>query len=160
MREIPLTKGQVAFVDDRDYARIVAVGKWSAARRRNTYYAVSEIAGLLVYMHRFILTLTPGDGVKSDHRDGNGTNNQRYNLRVTDTLHNSRNSAKRKHTSSIFKGVHLFTRTEKWQAYISPNGKRIHLGYFDNELDAAQAYDVAAREHFGEFARLNLEETK
>ncbi|MEY8188628.1 AP2 domain-containing protein [Peribacillus simplex] len=91
-----------------------------------------------------------------DHIDGDVLNNTRSNLRPCNKSTNSMNSSKQKReTSSKYKGVSLFKRTNKYSAYIKKNGKRRHLGYFLTEDEAAMAYNSAAKELFGEFARLN-----
>ncbi len=154
MKKIELTRGLFAFVDDCDYARVIAVGSWCAVKRRNTYYAVNGKRRLR-YMHRLILELSDGEP-GPDHEDGNGLNNQRFNLRAASVAQNGYNAAKcSKPTSSKFKGVHLFKRTGKYQAYIHVAGKRKHLGYFANEEDAARAYNAASEKHHKEFGRQN-----
>ena len=101
-------------------------------------------------MHRVILDAPAG--MMCDHIDMNGLNNQRGNLRFAT---HSQNSCNRKHPGGLspFKGV--FPRNEKWRAYIKTNQKMIHLGTFDTERDAAIAYNTAAIQYHGEFARLN-----
>jgi len=95
--------------------------------------------------------------VKVDHEDHNGLNCQRYNLRVATNAQNNMNQKKRSDgLSSKFKGVCWHKRYVKFQADIRLNGKSKFLGMFVSELDAALAYDAAAREHFGEFALCNF----
>ena len=165
MREIRLTQGQVAIVDDEDY-EFLSKFKWHAVKhsKDRTFYAVRnskpDAAGKrrLVYMHRFILGITIG--VEVDHEDRNGLDNRRSNLRVMEAHgENMRNSAKqaKRATSSRFKGVSWNHRKRKWAAYVTLNRKRKFLGYFLEEEEAARAYDVAAKSLFGEFARLNLQ---
>ena len=102
-------------------------------------------------MHIFIL------GFKGiDHIDGNGLNNQRNNLRKATHQENMMNRQSNKNSSSQFKGVHWYERTNKWQARITFNQKRISLGYFTSEIDAAKTYNKKALELFGEFAKLNF----
>lgn len=96
-----------------------------------------------------------------DHRDVNPYNCQRDNLRVCTVSQNNANKRKRKGTSSKYKGVcwvKIFNGKpyNKWNAYLYKNGKRYHLGFFDDEVLAAIAYDDAALIHHGEFARLNF----
>ena len=109
----------------------------------------------MVRMHRVIMGLGP-DGPKVDHKDGNGLNNQRENLRLASTIQNGQNRRPDKRGSSKYKGVCWKSRRSHWEASIQHNGKRIHLGCFQNELEAARAYDKTALEFFGEFARINL----
>lgn len=103
-------------------------------------------------MHRLILGVT-NPKIKIDHRDGNGLNNQRHNLREATQAQNLANSRPRS-GSSRFKGV-TFRSPDKWIAQISKDGKHTYLGIFRDEFDAATAYNFAAIEMFGEFARLN-----
>ena len=97
-------------------------------------------------------------GVVVDHKYGEGLDNRRANLRLATPAQNSHNRSKgRNKTSSRYKGVYLVKETKKWRASICHNNKRIHLGFFKNETDAAKAYDGAAKEYFKEFASLNFE---
>jgi hypothetical protein len=107
-------------------------------------------------MHRFILGATDRK-VKVDHKDRDGLNNQRYNLRPSTNGQNNMNSSKRSDgNSSKYKGVCWHKRYGKFQAGIKLNGRSKYLGMFTDELQAALAYDAAAREHFGEFALCNF----
>jgi hypothetical protein len=107
-------------------------------------------------MHRQIMQ--PPKGMLVDHADGNKANNCRLNLRICTRQENQRNTAKHGGTTSRFKGVSFDRRLRKWGAAIQAGGKRIWLGYFTDEAEAARAYDRAAVELFGEFARLNFPE--
>ena len=158
MKEIQLTQGKVALVDDEDYDKLMEY-KWCANKIGNTFYAVSRIKidgrWATLYMHKFII----GDHLSKtmvDHRDGNGLNNQRYNLRPASKSENAINSVKRKNCSSKYRGVYRDEERQKWQSYIKINGKRKHLGRFDIEEDAAIAHDVAAIKRDSEFRRLNF----
>lgn len=156
MRTIPLTQGQVAIVDDADFD-LVSRYKWCALRSRHTFYAVSG-GSPQFRMHRLILSARPDQLV--DHRDGDGLNNARTNLRVCTHQQNQRNQvrARRPVKSSVFTGVHWLKRRKKWQARISDGSRRRTIGYFDDEVAAARAYDVAARAGYGEFASCNFPE--
>jgi hypothetical protein len=103
-------------------------------------------------MHNVIL------GVKGvDHKDGDGLNNRRNNLRVATQAQNSKNRGKRRRcSSSPYIGVWWHKRIGKWQVGIGTNYTITHLGYFDDPIDAARAYDAAARLLHGEFARVNF----
>ncbi len=108
-------------------------------------------------MHRFILGLC--DGQRCDHKDNNGLNNQRSNLRIATAGQNQHNSGCRKYKgmrSSRFKGVHWAKNARKWLAQITANRKHYHLGLFENEEDAARAYDRKALELHGDFAKTNF----
>lgn len=154
---IELTQGKQACVDLADWPA-VCLWKWYAAKSRHVFYA--RAMTLAKEGERKILRLhTLLTGAKlTDHKDGDGLNNRRSNLRAATGQQNNCNCRKRAGTSSQFKGVSWGTRDEVWSARIRVNWKLLSLGYFTEELDAARAYDAAAKEHFGEFARLNFPE--
>ena len=155
MKEIPLTQGKVALVDDGDYERVMA-HKWHVLRHSRCQYALTDKLSASgrpssESMHRFVLGA--GAGVCVDHKDGNGLNNQRSNLRICTTAENSRNQHhKQGGTSSQYRGVYQRKDYAKWCARIGVAGKRIFLGDFDCESAAARAYNEAALRYFGEFA--------
>lgn len=162
MREISLrgkkASGRVAFVDDEDYDLVVAyswnVHEHKRKRVANASYAQTNIPGVKrrhIMMHQLIT-----GWLRTDHIDGNGLNNQRYNLRQADPAQNGANRHSEIGFSSVFKGVSWYRKNGRWVAKIGVNGKQLHLGYFTDETDAAVAYDLAAREHFGEYACLNF----
>lgn len=162
-KEIPLTKGMVALVDDEDYERLSRY-KWHIRMHRNTFYArrrqrLADGKKRDYFMHSFIIDAP--HGLVIDHRDGNGLNNCRENLRLATFAQNGQNSSKRRflrsQRPSRFKGVSWSLSNNKWAAKIrAGGGKPKHLGYFDSEYDAALFYDIAAAKHFGEYARFNL----
>lgn len=158
MKEIQLTQDKVALVDDCDFERLNRF-KWCAWSSGRTFYAVRNLyqAGQRVStirMHRLILN-TP-DNMETDHWDGNGLHNWRNNLRVCTGQQNQRNRKPRIGCSSNYKGVYWDKRSQKWSSRIFFDEKRKHLGYFISEFKAACAYDKAAKNYFGEFARLNF----
>jgi len=104
-------------------------------------------------MHHDVLKV--GSNTQLDHRNGNGLDNRRRNLRRATPQQNSRNQKKRTGCTSRYKGVRWFQRLLKWHAYICVDYRQIHLGYFIEEKDAAKAYDRAAKRYFKGFARLN-----
>lgn len=158
-RGIPLTKGKVAIVDEADYDFLVT-SHWRAMSGYGTYYALSWRDGREHLMHRLILNAE--SNLYVDHRDGNGLNNQRANLRAATNSQNLQNSKLRKDNTSGFKGVSAQTlrgkKTGRWSARIKFNGRLTSLGMFSDAVEAAIAYDNKARELFGEFARLNFPE--
>lgn len=107
-----------------------------------------------VFMHRLV-NETP-KGMHTDHINGDKLDNRKSNLRTCVHRENQRNRGKAVRTSSKYKGVYWHGRDQKWVSRIVNKGKKIHLGYFDNEVDAALAYNEAAKQMFGEFARLNV----
>ncbi len=158
MKEIELTQGYVALVDDEDYERVSA-HKWYAEVYRHNVYAARAVYTTnkrrkTVKMHRFILGVI-GSKVQVDHKDRNGLNNQRSNLRIT-IDQNQQNAGLRKDNTSGYKGVHWNKNRGRWQARIKFRSKHIGLGLFTDILDAARAYNKAALELFGEFALLNV----
>lgn len=165
MKTIPLTRGQVALVDDADFEWL-SQWKWCAyprKQRETKYDAVRKIRAndkpKAILMHRLILNAP--EGMEVDHIDGNPLDNQRHNLRLATDAQNSRNAGKRKRggiSSSEYKGVYWEQQRGKWKAQIRVNNKQVYLGYFTDELEAAYAYDDAACELHGTFAWLNFPE--
>jgi hypothetical protein len=151
MKEIKLSQGEVALVNDEDYI-FLNQWKWYADRHSNTFYAATKINSKKCYMHRIILNATKN---VIDHRDGNGLNNQRNNIRSCSQSENLRNQKKVKGISK-YKGVFFSRASNKWTSQIKIDDKKIHLGLFGSEIDAAFAYNQAAKKHFGEFANINI----
>lgn len=164
MRRIPLTQGQFALVDDIDF-KWLSQWKWFAMKENgndSAYYAVRSVNRTqrehTVRMHREILGLKKGDGKQTDHKNGNRLDNRRSNLRLCTHAQNQYNQIPRK-GSSRYKGVYRTNKSRKWHARIKYSLKGIHIGSFDNEIKAAEAYDEAALKYYGEFARLNFPKT-
>lgn len=156
MKEIPLTQGYVALVDDEDYKR-VSKYKWCLVdqRKKGRVYAKGYAAGKIVLMHRIILGVTDS-AMKVDHKDGNGLNNQRSNLRICTNSQNQMNAKKRRGGTSKYKGVSWNSQYSKFRVVLDVDSKQYYIGRYTDELEAALAYDAAAREHFGEFALCNF----
>jgi hypothetical protein len=154
-KELPLSRGLVAVVDAEDYLRLSQY-KWHATT--NNYAAawiVVDGVRQKVLLHRFILSA--GKGLWVDHINHDTLNCTKSNLRLARPQENSRNKLKQGRTSR-FKGVCWHKRAGKWQAGYVVDARRIYLGLFVNEVDAAKAYDSAVRAAFGEFAFTNFKE--
>ncbi len=149
MMKIPLTQSAIAVVDDEDYTELSKT-KWYLCRKEHRCYAYSKIGP----MHRVILNAS--DGTEVDHKDGNGLNNQKNNIRLCTHTENMRNSAPPRFGTSKYKGVHWHTKNKEWRSRIVMNRKPIWLGSHTSEIEAAEAYDKKAKELYGDFARLNF----
>lgn len=158
MKPIPLTQGLYAMVDDCDFERISAV-RWSAMKGTTTFYAGREdmASRTTILMHRVVLGLSPSGrklgAIWVDHRDGNGLNNCRRNLRLATQAQNRQNSRPRKDGRLGLKGVSQ--EGNSFRARIYRDGITYELGKFSTAAGAASAYNTAARKLFGEYARLN-----
>ena len=166
MKEITLDKNMVTQVDDDIYETVKHL-KFSAKKAKQLYYAVCYIRGKRVNLHNLVLGY-PLPGYEPDHRDGNSLNNQRDNLRWSTCVENQRNRGPKESShgtpsKSQYKGVSPVMpsnpqRNKPWRSRIKIPEKhsQISIGYFATEIEAAIAYDNAARLYFGEFARLNF----
>ncbi len=151
-----LAAGRVALIDDGDYD-LISPYTWhlhliTRGRRRCGPYARGSIrlAGgtwSSVYMHKLI-TGWP----QTDHRNHDGLDNQRANLRPASGGQNQANMRPRPGGTSRFKGVNWVRHAGKWRASIKVSGRTRHLGYFADEIAAAQAYEMAAVEAWGQYA--------
>lgn len=156
-REIPLTKGRVAIVDAEDFD-LVNAHIWYAATSHRACYARtrSRVNGrwVCVSMHRFILGVTDR-AIQVDHKNHNGLDNRRCNLRLCDNRTNQANARIRSNNNSGLKGVFFEKERGCWRVQITEHKRNRYLGRFDNLRDAAAAYDAAAVRVFGEFALTN-----
>lgn len=154
MAEIKLENStSVAIIDDTD-KEIIDKFRWRAAKGKNTQYAVTRMNGTTVLMHRFILRAS-GRNKFVDHKNGNGLDNRRDNIRVCTPSENNRNKRIYKNNTSRMKGVTALTNG-KFISRIRTGEGLIYLGTFKSLEDAAIAYDNAAKAHHQEFAYLNF----
>ena len=123
-------------------------------------YLRGNLFGRLMLAHRAAFMIMTGQALlkheQVDHINGVRSDNRWVNLRLASNRQNQQNSRSAKNSSSQYVGVSWDRKSNKWHAYISPDKKLIHLGYYEQELDAAIARDEAALEMFGEYARLNV----
>ena len=152
-KSITLTQGKSVLVDDEDFEKLNQ-HKWYYHQGYAFRKAGPRIFQVSIFMHREIMQ-TP-DGMETDHINGDSLDNRRENLRICTHAENLRNRKMNSGNKSGYKGVYWFSQRGKWRAAITLNGKNVHLGLFTDPADAAKAYDKAAQEHFGEFARTNL----
>ena len=153
MIEIPLTQGKVALVDDED-GGTVSPHRWYAKREGRVWYAYRNVPSITtksgyttLAMHRYLT-----DYRMVDHKNGNGLDNRRSNLRPADRKRNGANRGP--NTAYLLKGV-IVAPNGKFRARITVDGHQKHLGVFHSYQEAAEAYDAAALLYFGEFARIN-----
>lgn len=163
-KEIRLTQGQVALVDDEWFDELSRY-KWQANYdpKTKSFYATRMPSRLLgkrktIWMHRVIINAGQGDEV--DHKDGNSLNNRIENLRICTHKQNARNVGIRPSNISGYKGVVPSRNKNGWVAEIKVDGKQIYLKTWKTPEQAAVAYDEAAKKYFGEFARLNFPENQ
>ncbi len=153
MKEIPLTKGFCAIVDDEDYDFIMQ-WKWHSYLGYERFYAHRNSSynngkRSHIFMHR-VINNTP-DGYDTDHINGNSLDNRKCNLRTATRSQNMWNRSPNKISKSRYKGVSWHKQHRKWIANIQVNKKRHFIGLFENELEAAKAYSDRARIEFKNF---------
>jgi len=155
MKEIQLTQGKIALVDDEDF-EYLNQWKWKAQKTKSGNWYANRVQYTpdkrIILMHRLILNLSDSK-VWCDHKDHNGLNNQKNNLRNCNRSQNTANKRPIKNKTSNFLGVCLYKN--KWRAGLKYQGKAIHLGDFEKEQDAALAYNNGALKYHGEFTNLN-----
>ena len=158
MKEITLTQGKIALVDDEDFERLNQYS-WCAISQDHRWYAARgvfiENKWKTMLMHREIMNAS--NGVKIDHRNSHGLDNQKYNLRVATSQQNAQN-IKNSHKDNKYKikGVSWNRQHKKFEARIRVNGKKLLLGLFNVLGDADSAYRIAEEKYFGEFTRGNI----
>lgn len=152
-RGVKLSNGKVAMVDATDYD-LVSKFKWHGTDKGYASRSIKKgNKRTSITMHRFLMN--PPDDMYVDHIDGNKLNNRRSNLRICTHNDNCRNRKLTVNCTSTFKGVNWHKKSGKWQARVKFERKIYHLGLYDNEMDAAHAYNLFAVEKFGEYALLN-----
>tara|TARA_R110000868_G_scaffold22844_2_gene93185 strand:- start:1428 stop:1913 length:486 start_codon:yes stop_codon:yes gene_type:complete len=158
MKEIQLTQGKVALIDDEDY-EYLNQWKWYVQKWNVGFYAVRNIRvnkkyGGYVSMHRLI-TNNYDKNLITDHINGNTLDNRKLNLRICTYSDNNKNRNIAKNNLSGYKGVSYINQFNKYKAQIGINKKTIYLGLFTDPIDAARAYNEAAIKYHGEFANIN-----
>ena len=177
MTSIPLSRrgtkhlGVFAVIVDDDIAPMVAAFRWRALAQgsgpNRRVYAVRRVTlddgrPADLRMHRVIWERVNGPippGFEVDHIEPGelgGLDNRLSNLRLTTKALNQANSRRPKNNTSGFKGVWWQKQAQRWRADIVVDGRKVHIGYFEDKVAAALAYDAAARQFFGEFARVNF----
>lgn len=174
MKLIPLTKGQYVMVDDEDFEYLIQF-KWNARKQEgkdHTFYATrtgrkneGNLYRKTIWIHRSIMKLND-PLLFVDHKDRNGLNCQKSNMRICTRGENMRNRKSSGISSYLGVSKHKCKKLKngneslffKWKAQIRHNNKPERLGYFSNEIDAAKAYDKRAKELHGEFANLNFKD--
>ena len=154
IKKIKLTQSKETFIDSEDYEKI---------KSYNWYYHSSGYAACkqkinniwkTILLHRVIMNCPNNKQI--DHINGNGLDNRKENLRICTHAENGRNTKKRKGTTSKYKGIYWYKALSKWSVRIRFNYKWIFIGYFNDEKEAAKAYNEKAKELFGKFAKLNI----
>jgi hypothetical protein len=159
-KEIQLTKGQVALVDDWNYEMLCQYNWVATFNRYTSSFYVSrscvdaEGKKKRIYLHRQILNLDPTSKYVVDHINHNPLDNREENLRICTSTQNSMNRGKQTNNTSGYKGVSRYRGS--WQVGIVIEGVRKHIGIFPDIEVAARAYDLEAKKNFGVFANLNF----
>lgn len=168
MKEIiansPKHGNKIILVDDEDY-HLLSRLKWCIVKDNNTFYAQFTIGfgtkngkrlRKQLLMHRLILGVTSSKGELVDHKDRNGLNNQKANIRICTQSQNTHNASKRKNSTSKYQGVCWSAQRRKWMAFLQYNGQTNNIGFYVSEIEAAKARDLKSTEFYGSFATLNF----
>lgn len=165
MKEIILTQGKKAIVDDEDF-EFLNQYDWCVAMAREKRWGYKAVKGFtyskngkkqtqMIQMHRIIM-LSPPDIFDVDHIDGNSLNNQKSNLRICTHAENMMNIRRRVSSSSRFRGVTFNKQDKRWRARFFLGGKSLLDKKFNKEEEAALIYNEFCKKYHGEFARLNI----
>ena len=156
MKQIELTQGKIALVDDEDYDLCMQFNWFARVTRDELWYAArgerDEQGMFHIFLHNFIME--PPEHLTVDHKNKNGLDCQRHNMRLA--THNQQAMNRRSRNPIGLRGV--YQEGTGYRAMIRVNRKLIRLGTFDTSEQAARAYDAAAKEYNGEFATLNFPE--
>lgn len=157
MKEIPLTNSPlVTLVDDEDYEKLNE-NRWQLSVNGVRRTISVQGAKTAIHMHRVIMNAP--EGLEVDHKNRNRLDNRKQNLRIANDSQNAQNRPGNRNSTSRFKGVSWHKKTRKWIVEIKYPGGRRYLGTFEDEGEAASAYNAAACQLHGEFAYLNVLET-
>lgn len=155
---IPLGRSGLFAVVDLIDAYTVSKYRWYPHKKGNNVYARTILVredGSSHRMRMHVLIMQPPEGMEVDHKDRDGLNNRRENLRLATPTQNRTNSRQRD-SGSLYRGVQWEDDRARWRAAINADGKKIRLGRYKTPEEAARAYDAAARKLHGEFASLNF----
>jgi len=155
-----MAQPKYAKVGTADYKRLRKY-EWFSKKGTRNFYAVRRAKGpkgskpAMIYMHHELIDVA--DGLLIDHVNQDSMDNRRANLRAATRAQNIRNRKKfAKSSGSKYKGIYRYKDKKRWVARIMFEKKRMHLGIFQSEIEAAKAYDRAAIKYHGEFASLNF----
>jgi hypothetical protein len=152
--------GSFKVMIDMEYLELLKKHNWYVNKYKNGFYIISHFIQnnkrTLIMLHREIMKCTLGDGLIVDHINNNTLDNRKENLRLVTKLQNNQNRSTSKNSTSKYLGVFYHKIAKKWGACIKINKKAKHLGLFINEIDAAKAYNEAAKNNHKEYANLNI----
>lgn len=151
MRQLELKNGGFTLVDDEDYERLSQFSWLKGARG----YIIRYVGRTTVWMHREVMGVQKGDKRDVDHINRDRTDNRQSNLRICTRSENCRNTGKKPSNTSGYKGVSWHKKYKCWQVKIKVSYKTIWIGRFHDVLEAATAYEEAAKKYHGEFACLD-----
>lgn len=140
-------------VDEEDYYKLKQISWWLGCHGYTAGHII-ETTKKCVLLHRYLLNYDGKDIV--DHKNNNPLDNRKCNLRIVTKKQNSMNKTSRKNATSKYIGVSWAKNVNKWSCQIHVNKKKIHLGLFEKEDEAARCRDIATKKHFGEHGKLNF----
>ncbi|WP_212958645.1 HNH endonuclease [Paenibacillus albilobatus] len=156
-KEIFLSQGKIAVVDDEDFDKLIKF-KWHYAKgyARHSCWVPGLNTSTSIWMHHVVLGICPDRKKVIDHINGNPLDNRKINLRIVTHQQNIFNKSPHRKSTSKYKGVYWYKARSKWCSKIMLDGRYRHIGYFESEREAALAYNKAAKELFGDCAKLNV----